>query len=249
MVEKIKVFNKVIIGSIYTIINIIMNIIFPEKCTACKNNYISLKYPLCDDCLLNIQFIDITNRCQCCGDFIEDTVCLNCQRKEPFFSKSYFMWSYQDEIRHIVKMAKFYNRRSAVHFLKNNIDLSLLNHVKNSSDTIILRMVSSKKFIKILSKLLTSYLNIPIIDAYQKKKSKIQSKLLHEKDRFLELEKNLFLKKEIYPLISQYKKFIIIDDVWTTGATINLASKLLVDAGVPTQNIEVFAFFRRDKQS
>ena len=239
-----------------SILNFSFNLILPEVCVSCKKEHVSIGKPLCISCLETISFIDISKRCNCCGSILANhdgndisPDCSNCSRKKPFFKTGHFLWLYQSEIRHIVKMAKFHNRRNAIHFLTSHIPHSNLNIVKHSKDILILRMTSSKKFIKVLSKELHTYLGIPVIEGYKKKKTKIQSKNLHEKDRFLEIEKNLVLKQEIIPLLPQYKKIIIIDDVWTSGATINLAAKLLVDAGVPSNNIEVLAFFRRDKNT
>ena len=87
---------------------------------------------------------------------------------------------------------------------------------------------------------------IPLYKVFQKKKRKLQSKLLHERDRYMQIKKNLILNQQIFRNLIERKhaSYCIVDDVWTSGATLNFAAKLLKENGISEESISVLAFFK-----
>ncbi len=231
------------------IINIFLDQFFPERCSHCRERYVGFRNTLCDVCLSNIRKISIKNRCKKCGEKLDDG-CISCSKKKLLFKSSFFLWSYKKEARNLLKLAKFKERKNAFRYLSNcikNLNEMDLSHLKLNSDTVILPVTSSRPFIYKMSGILAKILSLPLLKPYKKSSSRIQSKLLHEKDRYLQIENTLQLKSNFVPLLKKYSNFIIVDDIWTTGATLNYAAKLLVDQNIEPENIQVMAFFRRDK--
>ena len=224
----------------------------------CLKKNIPIQKPLCLTCLENIKPIislsDNTNtksklRCKRCGGILKDNMCI-CGERKFFFKESFFVWPYYKEARRILKQAKFKNRSASIRYIKNNTPLALWKFLEGYKNAVLLPMPSSHNFIFKISKFLANDSGLPLYKVFYKKQKKLQSKLLHQKDRFLEIEKNMFLNKKKFEKLkisSQAKKYILIDDIWTSGATMNYASKLIYEYGIPQENIFIIALFRRDR--
>ena len=252
----------------------IFDLIFPEKCSSCQRNLVKLGKPLCGACLERVEPIRPEKRCGKCGGLTAGLALANkektntgvgnsggksgktsciCSERHFFFHRSYFLWLYDREGRKLLTQAKMKERVSAVKYIKNSIPGKIWETLEKAEKSVLLLLPSSHVFIKKIAAFLAHESNLPLYEIFSKKSKKLQSKLMHEKERFLQIEKNLQidpekLKKlrEKQPSIS---RFILVDDVWTSGATMNFAAKLLSEEGVDTQKISVLALFRRDKKN
>ena len=257
----------------------LLDLFFPEKCTFCFKNNIPIRKPLCMNCLEKVKTIlaNDTNkneqpRCEKCGGILQQNMCI-CKERKFFFERSFFVWPYHKEARRILKQAKFQDRSTSIRYLKNQIPLTLWKFLEGSENAVLLPMPSSHKFIFKMSKFLANESSLPLYTVFYKKQKKLQSKLLHQKDRFLQIEKNMLLNKKKLGKLKlpvpalqggsagvtrlqgsnlsleglRVKKYILIDDIWTSGATMNYASKLIHEEDIPQENIFVIALFRRDK--
>ena len=230
------------------ILNMIFNGLFPETCSHCRENRILLYRPLCEKCLQKIQPIKMDERCDKCGDLKNNHRGL-CQKRKFFFQQGLFIWAYKGESKRVLKMAKFQERKSAISYLKKQMPALIWNRFQEGENTAVLMMCSSRKFLKQMSKFISKQTCLPVYEVFRKNKSKLQSKLLHVKDRYIQIEENLVLDLPGFQKMTEreYSQYLIVDDVWTSGATLNFAAKLLKDNGIPEQLISVLAFFKTDQ--
>ena len=226
----------------------IFNRLFPETCSHCRKDRVALYQPLCEECLQNIQTIKLDERCGKCGDPKTHHRGL-CKKRKFFFHQGLFIWPYKGESRRILKMAKFQGRRSAISYLEKNMPALIWDRFQKGGNTAVLMMCSSRRFLKRMSKSISQQTCLPIYDIFRKNKTKLQSKLLHVKDRYIQIEENLVLDLPNFQKMTEkkYSRYLIVDDVWTSGATLNFAAKLLKDNGIPKRLISVLAFFKTDQ--
>ena len=222
--------------------------LFPEACSYCRENKVSIYKPLCQKCLQKVEPIENSRCCTRCGAIRNGNGCL-CDERKFFFHQSLFLWPYRKESRKILQSAKFQERGSSIRYLKKNIPFTVWEGFQKKKGSVILMMNSSRHFLDHMAQFLSKEAGLPMYKVFQKKKPKLQSKLLHARDRYAQIEENLILDQSVFQKIikKKYSSYFIVDDVWTSGATLNFAAKLLTENGIPEESISVLAFFRTEQ--
>jgi competence protein ComFC len=235
-------------SKIKDIINKLLNAIFPDgkQCMICRNEFISHnEYGICDDCYKKLPFNDGL-RCEKCGKPInnEAELCNACINQPRYFDKAYAPLIYQDEIVKLLTMFKFKNcayfskyiSRFMVHEYEDfKLNCDVITYVPISKKT---KRIREYNQAKVLAEEISKKLGIPLIDGIEKIK---QDRIQHElkgADRVKDIE-GTFKIKDKKPF--KDKKVLIIDDILTTGATVNEISRLIRFAKPQSIDVLVFA--------
>ena len=222
----------------------LMNQIIPYSCVLChqKSNN---NFDLCHKC--EHQMAINRQACQCCAIPIEGTalVCGKCQQHPPFFQQSFIPFIYQDPIRHLILQLKFHEKLYAAKILGHLLATQIKQNNKALPELIIpvpLHPTRQKQrgfnqTIEI-SRFLSHKLNIQMDNSIIIKEIHTQPQIDLSR---IEREKNLanvFSVKKTP--VAQH--IAIVDDVVTTGHTVNQIAKLLQSTGV--EKIDVWAIAR-----
>lgn len=221
----------------------ILNILYPNHCISCKN-IINSDKTFCINCWKKLQFIN-KPCCSICSEpfkfniFDEDELlCGNCIKKKPYFDKAISCFIYNKTISRTILQFKFFKKT----FLSKVLVKFLLISTKdviNEVDYLIPVPIDIKRLrwrgynqSLLLTKELSKKTNKPIIeDLLIKHKYTIPQARLKNKDRKKNL-KNVFSFNEKYFDLIQNKNIAILDDVMTTGTTVNECAKILKQQGV-----------------
>lgn len=184
-------------------------------------------YPLCLNCEPSI--IDSQSSCIQCGietsKFIK--TCPQCLNEKKNFSNNYSFFPYTGLPKEILQQFKFKKDKTYAHFYSKLI----IEYLKtNFNEPVIICPVPTsllKRKIKngyqldcILKELKRN--GIEVRNLLKKRYSKTQKKL-NKNDRKSNLENSFVLKKDI----NEYNKIVLLDDVFTTGSTIEACAKVL----------------------
>ena len=216
-------------------------------CILCKNSDLSDKIPyICRNCLEKF-FPLQTNICSICGHPLnESSCCISCSKLGKIYFNSYnFIQFYTDFFKSVV-----YKLKKEEEFMVNRLffDLLLLRKIINTDgiitvvpDTFYKHIKKGRSSLKYLLKLFGDRGYVVEPDVYSKKLSIHNSqKTKSQKRRIEEVEKMYYLPKKN---VTKYKgKVYLIDDVYTTGSTLNYGAKLLKDAGF--NEVIAVSFFR-----
>lgn len=219
------------------------SILFPSHCLSCAK-IISKDALFCNDDWQKLKFI--TNpKCKICSHPFEyniseqqKLICAMCLKKRPYYDHLITIFIYNDEIKKIIKDLKYYD---ATHLLKKFAYL-LYNKIKSEIDSfdLIIAVPLHKKRLRerkfnqaiLLSKAILKYYktlefypDVLIRTRYNKAQVGLSQK---EREKNL---KDIFVINEKYLSKIKDKKILLIDDVMTTGTTINNCSKVLKKAG------------------
>lgn len=193
-------------------------------------------FQLCDKCLKDVQFL---NDCVCakCGEKLNKAslVCDLCKDKDYVFDKNISSCYYTDVPAKIVKRFKFHGKKYYAEYiakimLENNNcfdGVDIITFVPLSKSRMRERGFNQAEEI---AKILSESKNIPILSLLVKtKEGKHQSKL-NQQERLQNLRDSFSVKEDARKLVKN-KTVLIVDDVFTTGTTLNECSKVLKAKG------------------
>jgi len=215
----------------------LLDMLYPKhiKCIFCDNEINELNlYDSCEDCLKNLPRIE-KDYCLHCGmprKSGASGVCLFCKRDNLNFTVARAIFSYEGNVRKVIQKFKYENGK----YLYEPLSYYLYDYVKRSNwkfDLITFVPIHAKKLKKrgynqaeLLASELAKKLNIPCVNLFEKlTDAKTQTKLSRQ-DRKKNIENTFkLINKDI-----KDKNILLIDDVFTTGATSDELSKLMKNA-------------------
>lgn len=192
---------------------------------------------ICKTCIKKLPFVKEPYCIRCGKEIIsEDSAyCDECNLYREF-EAGRGLCNYTDEMRHIILKIKYDNKREYIEGFAKLMAIRYEKFIKVSNIDCIMPVPlhSSRKRMRgfnqsdILAKDLSKYLDIPVLhDCLYRVKKTIDQKGLSRTERLHNLD-NAFMVKD---LPSNIKNILIVDDVYTTGTTIEKCAKVLKDSG------------------
>lgn len=223
----------------------VINFILPAKCRTCNEALSSLKEKyICKECFSRIDFI-IPPYCDKCGKIlvesfneVEKPICKECQTLKRHFHQARVASVYEGILRESIHIFKF-EKKIGIHKPLGNL---LVNYLKeyqrdliSQIDFIIPVPLHRKRLrargfnqAQLLSSHIEEYFNIPLhLDLKRIRFTAPQMNLGREER--LQNIKGAFEIKNHNSITD--KQLLLVDDIFTTGATVNECSKVLMKAG------------------
>ena len=221
-------------------LDLVLDFIYPENisCILCNKPIKKInRYSFCKDCFKELNFIE--DGCIKCGkpiiyhslEKLDICGCSYCFNKSFYFDKAISCIEYSDISKSMILGFKYKNKTYMAKYISNIMKEKLdLENIKFDYITFVplhkKRMRKrgfnqSEKIAKELGKMI----DIPILDCIYRKSNTNRLYNLNRIERKIEL-KNAFLVKENINYANG-KNILLIDDIFTTGSTVNEISKLL----------------------
>lgn len=210
----------------------ILDLIAPKKCYSCNKEW----HFLCEDCV-KIE-LDFSLCCYKCKWLTKNWETHEECKKNVFYDKIIVLNHYREwKTSKLIKDAKFYNKKEIfLDFSNYMYEKFILNQkMVNKNDFLIVSIPShfTRKIKRWYnsSEVISKYFSKISWIIYKKnilkkvKNTRQQSKLSRQ-ERLKNLEKSFKISKNKLDII-KWKKIILIDDVISTGTTINEISKIL----------------------
>ena len=215
-----------------------INLVYPLHCAACKSPLEALdELRVCASCIKKIRPNPLP-WCKSCGRALTNAsdICAECRKKRFSFERAYSAYTYEDALKELIHQFKYRNRLSLAKILSNlMIDfvmdntgvvdkIDLVTYVPLPNNRLRKRGFNQSK---VLAAKLSERFGIALGDLLEKTRAtRPQSEL--SRDRRLVNVKGAFRAKEPYPV---NKRILLVDDVMTTGTTLDECSRVLVDSG------------------
>jgi competence protein ComFC len=224
-------------------INILVDIIYPKICLACKSKLREqscIETIVCAECWEKIKK-NLPPFCQCCGRHLEkftSKICPTCLRKQQHFDRAFSPCVYEGVIKELVHAFKYRNKdylgltlsRLMTEFIKEyNVPVDLLDNIipiplhktrlreREFNQAEVLSNYISKEFRK------TVLSNILMRHRYTKTQTGLKDNL-----RLLNVKGSFSIKQSEN---IRGKNILLVDDVLTTGSTASEAAYALKNAG------------------
>lgn len=230
--------NNMIFGWLKVIIEELINLIYPRRCPICDNVLQSQGILCCEECKGKLKYVK-EPFCMKCGKPVEnDNVeyCFDCSKKEKHFKSGRAVFIYDKCMKNSIAGFKYKGKREYGEFYGNEIVKYLGDYINSLDVDVIIPVPIHKERYKtrgynqadVIAKYVGKKLNIPVIsNALIRKVNTVAQKKLDNKQR----NKNLANAFEVNLKDSELEninKVLIIDDIYTTGATIDSCAKSLI---------------------
>ncbi|MBE5949407.1 MAG: ComF family protein [Lachnospiraceae bacterium] len=216
-----------------------LNMLFPRRCPICSDIAMPKGELVCSECVDNIPYIR-GPRCYRCGKELRDErteYCFDCSKHTMYYERGVSLFRYNQVMRRAMDGFKYKNRREYADFFTTELIRVYGDVLQNwEADAVIPIPIHKSRWrirgynqAELLAEPLGKFLQIPMETKLivRTRKTKPQNKL-NDKER----QKNIEGAFKIQENVVQLKKVILVDDIYTTGSTINACAKLLREAGV-----------------
>ena len=220
-----------------------------HACLCCRREIPDgTEFSLCEKCMKNLEKID-GNVCKVCGEKILEgnKLCDRCKLVKFNFSKSRSFAVYGDVSSKIVKRFKYNGKKYYAEYIaklmSENKDyfegVDIISYVPIGSKR---RKERGFNQAEEIAKVLSVLMNIPCVELLKKVGNERHQAGLSQKDRQKNLAGTIVINEENKNLIKG-KTILVIDDVFTTGATLSECAKVLKsDKSNKTKEICCYTF-------
>ena len=225
---------------LFKLIYDIEEFVYPPLCPICENEIKESKI-VCQRCFDNIHFVS-RKQCKICGKPIKrGKICIKCKKNRPSFDTIISCGSYVPPLSDIIKLYKFKNRPSLSVKLARKLYTTFNSHadIKDIEHItwVPMRRVEIRERGYNQSQLLAfEFSRISSLESidllYKSKNIPSQTTLPYEK-RINNVKNAYKIRKQALNLFKENSKkgIILIDDVFTTGSTLNECAKRLKETG------------------
>jgi competence protein ComFC len=226
----------------------LMDFLFPLNCSLCgEYDLFSSKLSICKKCLKEKKQIrkadEQVARCNICKSELSEKDCNYCNSRNVFFSNLLFLRIKGDFEKEIIRKIKF----GSCPYLSNYFRLGFrkfIPYIESQKYSGVVTIPSNRHtnrkrpfFVcKPITTFLEEKINLKILNVLEKKSNDLQSGKSF-RDRFLHAQSAFSIKKKYTNSLTG--NYLLVDDVFTTGATINEIAKLLIQSGAARVDILV----------
>jgi len=169
----------------------------------------------------------------CCG-VMKDNFCSVCGNRKFYPARNISLYSYNDTARSIIHSLKFKGLKNIYRIFIPHI-CSKIQLFSNTIDIVSFIPMNRKKLIKrgynqskLLALAVSKNTGIIFHEVLKEKKNSVSQRNLNYDERFINV---IDRYKTVNNYMFQNKTILLIDDVFTTGATINECSRTLLSSG------------------
>lgn len=225
------------------IVEEVISMIYPKRCPLCGEIIKGDQKLACDSCYEELEYIE-EPRCKCCSKAIEQEeseYCYDCNRKEFYFESGVALWNYSSQMKQSLAKFKYHNRREYGEFYGEEFVKIYGDALMNlEPDALIPVPIHWTRYIKrgynqaaVIANQIGKRLHIPVVeDLLIRTKKTIAQKHLDDKERERNLQGAFAISEKWKKIEHNMECVVIIDDIYTTGSTINTCAKILMQQGI-----------------
>lgn len=221
----------------------VISMLYPGRCPLCGEIIKRNQRLACDKCYEELEYIE-EPRCMCCSKPIEQSeteYCYDCSRKEFYFESGIALWRYSSQMKQSLAMFKYHNRKEYGEFYGEEfVRVYGDTLIELDPDALIPVPVHWTRYIErgynqaaVIANQIGKRLDIPVIeDLLVRTKKTVAQKYLNDKEREQNLQKAFAVSRNWEKAEYNLNRVVIIDDIYTTGSTINTCAKVLMQQGI-----------------
>lgn len=197
---------------------------------------------VCEECDERLEYIG-KEYCLKCGKPVGDgkEYCPDCEEKEADFKHGRALFMYNSSMKKSIAMFKYRSQKAYAEFYGKALYQGYSDWIKLiAPDALFPIPVHRERYRKrgynhaeLLATELGKHCKVPVITDYLiRTKNTLPQKGLSDKERYDNLRHAFSVNGEVQELYKNLKCVIIIDDIYTTGCTMNACSRVLREQGI-----------------
>ncbi len=219
-------------------ISTFLNILYPKKSFCCICGC-EISGVICEVCLGSIRHIN-GRMCFKCGKSLNDSYqegyCPNCYTVPYYFDRAYSCFEYEGTGKELIHKMKYEGKPELGRLLARFMH-QRLRHEDIQAEAIIPVPIHPNKYSKrgfnqayIIAQHLREYIKLPVLDCIKRVKETKEQYNLDKYQRSINVI-DAFSIEMLYN-INKYNNVLLLDDIYTTGSTVNECSRILKNHGV-----------------
>lgn len=226
-----------IFGILYGVWKLVLDIIFPMRCPVC-DGIVPFGCLICSECRTGFEFVK-PPRCLQCGKHLERMeaeYCTDCRSKKHLYTQGRALYDYRSVATSLYRFKYAGRQEYGIYYAREMADY--LREAIKRWDAEVLVPVPIHYMRKhnrgynqaeVLAKELGKLLEMPVDARLIKRvKKTVPQKLLDDKERQNNLKKAFKIGRNDV----KWKSVIIVDDIYTTGSTIDACASVLLEIGI-----------------
>lgn len=220
----------------------LFNLIFPEKynCFICGGK---ASYGLCRGCADSLPKIN-GKTCKICGKKVsdEEELCINCKSNKIYFDGCAVPFVYREKVEKLIHLFKYQNQKVLAkpmaelmvwEIFKKGWKVDVVTFIPLHPERLMERGYNQSELLAIY---IGEFMGIDVLPLLKRVKNTGSQTLLRAGERHENI-RNAFKAEESF----EKKSILLVDDILTTGATLNEASRILKENGASFVYAAVFA--------
>lgn len=222
-----------------------LSLLYPRRCPVCHNAVLPRNALVCQDgCEGKFRVIG-EPRCKCCGKPLEQSrkeYCYDCGKKKHTFQYGYAMWLYDPVMAESIAAFKYKGRREYGEYYGTCMAKKYGAWIGSLEKPVLIPVpVHERRYRKrgynqaeVLSEVISQKTGVPVVsDWLIRIKNTEPQKELNDQERLKNLLQAFSVREEkTYQYIRRYQSVILIDDIYTTGSTLESCARILNQQGV-----------------
>jgi len=216
--------------------------LYPRRCPICADIAMPKGNLACDICRERLTYVG-EPYCMKCGkpiDSFEKEYCYDCTHKRHHYVRGRALFVYDDVMRKSIAGFKFHGKKEYARFYVDEMCRGLGEYIRYIAPDYILPIPIHKSKLRtrgfnqaeLLARGLGKRLSIPVLPKLLIRNRKTApQKELSDVERLRNLEKAFGLDKRALRSMAGVRRVMLVDDIYTTGSTIEACTKLLMAHG------------------
>ncbi len=214
-----------------------VQLLFPLRCPVCDRIVIPFGEKICPECAGRYRLLT-PPYCMKCGKKLQDEeeFCADCRRKAHVFIRGRALYEYEGVAASLYRL-KYGGRQEYADYFGGELAFYLGNFIREVKPDALIPIPLHKKRLRkrgynqaaLLARAAGKRLGVPVLENYLVRvKNTTPLKWLNPKERENNLKKAFNIKQNDVKL----KTVVVVDDIYTTGSTIDEAAGTLAAHGV-----------------
>ena len=216
----------------------LLNAVYPRRCPICDGILSSKEPYLCRNCVEKIHPI-LGARCKKCGKPVkkEEEFCRDCSRTRHSFDRGFAPYGYHGELEASLMRFKYHERQEYAGFYAHASFLYVGQQIRMRNPEVLIpvpihparRRYRGYNQAEVFAKKLEEEFQIPMdANLVRRVKRTKRQKELSPAERRKNLE-GAFVMKSTKKM--KYRRILLVDDIYTTGSTVDALAELLKQNG------------------
>ncbi len=216
---------------------LLLNLLFPRRCPVC-HEVAEPPFHICPDCRAHLPYIE-TRRCVKCGKPVlpTDRLCEDCRSREHAFDRGLGLLLYDETMRRTMSYLKYHGRKEYGEALGELLAEQTADLAALWCPEVIVpiplhpRKMNARTYNQAaeIARPLSRAFGVPMRENMLRRRTETAAmKNLNASDRF----RNLAGAFEAGGGFRQVKSALLVDDIYTTGATMDAAALALREGGI-----------------